>query len=189
MKLDAKNDPAIREFENWVKDELHGTRTEQSSSTQAGEFDKIFGDMMRPDYPCTCDDCGMEGTNESMKDHTCNEPPAPRAGEREHVEWYYIKWYEVDLKAYPQEPKFAIEQSETLLAVVLEEETAAKIIADHNQHATLVEQRERLLTMLKQFVSLGRCYCDTLLYDRGSRKCRQCEARELIATIEQEGEA
>lgn len=37
MKLDAKNDPAIREFENWVKDELHGERTEQSSTTEASD--------------------------------------------------------------------------------------------------------------------------------------------------------
>ena len=35
------------------------------------EFDKIFAQLEAADYPATCNDCGAEGTNESLEDHEC----------------------------------------------------------------------------------------------------------------------
>jgi hypothetical protein len=64
--------------------------------------------------------------------------------EVEAGEWYFIKWYDVDLKAYPQEPKFAIEHKETLVAIALEQATAERIINDHRL-AALVSQAETAL--------------------------------------------
>lgn len=174
------------------------------------EFDQIFESMNAPDYPATCDRCGMEGTNASMENHACNEAPAPRAGESD--EWEYR---ETRYGAEARAGQFAIRLHWTGLADISNTRaTISKIVTEHNQHAALIEQRERLqerfdaehellakvvsernelreqreqLTkMLKRFVSPAQCYCHTLLYGKESRKCGQCEARELIATIERE---
>lgn len=58
-----------------------------------------------------------------------------------------------------------------------------KVLLDAN--ATLIEQRERLLRLLRPVTSPTACYCAVMK----GEKCWHCEARELIATIEREGEA
>lgn len=53
--------------------------------------------------------------------------------------------------------------------------------SEHNQHTTLVEQRDRLLRLLRPVTSPTACYCAVMK----DEKCWHCEARELIATVEQ----
>lgn len=35
------------------------------------EFDEVFQQLESPDYPATCNECGMEGTNASLEEHVC----------------------------------------------------------------------------------------------------------------------
>lgn len=42
-----------------------------TTTTTKSDFDQIFEDLEAPDYPATCDNCGAEGTNASMKTHEC----------------------------------------------------------------------------------------------------------------------
>lgn len=58
---------------------------------------------------------------------------------------------------------------------------ALQIINDHNQHTALVEQRDRLLRLLRPVTSPTACYCAVMR----DEKCWHCEARELIAAVEQ----
>lgn len=37
------------------------------------EFDIVFSELEAPDHPATCDQCGIEGTNQSLEDHECRE--------------------------------------------------------------------------------------------------------------------
>ena len=37
------------------------------------EFDQIFEELSAPEYPATCDQCGVEGTNASMENHDCSQ--------------------------------------------------------------------------------------------------------------------
>lgn len=62
---------------------------------------------------------------------------------------------------------------------------AQLIVNAVNQHATLIKQRERLLRLLRPVTSPTACYCAVMR----DEKCWHCEAREILATIEQEGEA
>lgn len=41
-------------------------------NTQRAEFDRTFQLMEQPNYPAACDQCGAEGTNESMAEHECS---------------------------------------------------------------------------------------------------------------------
>lgn len=54
-----------------------------------------------------------------------------------------------------------------------------------NQHAVLVEQRDRLLRLLRPVTSPTACYCAVM----EDEKCWHCEARELIAAVEQADES
>ena len=38
----------------------------------ATKFDRVFAEMSAPDYPATCNQCGLEGTNASMERHECD---------------------------------------------------------------------------------------------------------------------
>lgn len=142
--------------------------------------------------------CGvfrMNHTGERAAGHRFTEqqpsttPPVSGAGS-ESARWYYIKWYEVDLRAYPQEPKFAIEQGETLLGVVLEEEIAKRIISDHGQHSTLIEQRDQLVRVLRRARAAAQIRSDLnqRLHGRPTNESWVTEADAVLTTIEQEGE-
>lgn len=111
------------------------------------------------------------------------ELPAPRAAEREAT------WTLGHVPTNARGTK-TLFHGNTPVAIVGTEslndhQRALNMTLALNQHSTLVAQRDRLLEALRSFVSPTQCYCHTLLYDRGSRKCGQCEARELIATIQQ----
>lgn len=84
------------------------------------EFDKVFGDMMQPDYPSTCDQCGAEGTNASMKRHVC----ALRA-----EEW----------RVFEHSCKRILDANGILVAEAQTEEQAEQIVSEHNAHRKLVE--------------------------------------------------
>lgn len=34
-------------------------------------FDEVFEQLEAPEYPATCDNCGLVGTNVSMVEHDC----------------------------------------------------------------------------------------------------------------------
>jgi hypothetical protein len=36
-------------------------------------FDEVFAQLEAPNYPATCDECGLVGTNESMANHNCEQ--------------------------------------------------------------------------------------------------------------------
>jgi hypothetical protein len=36
-------------------------------------FDEVFAQLEAPDYPATCDECGLVGTNKSMAGHDCEQ--------------------------------------------------------------------------------------------------------------------
>lgn len=100
-----------------------------------------------------------------------DESPASRAGERD--EWrVHVNKREV------------VNDGGFYVAFVTDELTATEIVTEHNQHATLIEQRERLLRLLRPVTSPTACYCAVMK----GEKCWDCEARELIAAIEQETE-
>lgn len=114
------------------------------------EFNKVFTELEAPDYPATCDQCGVEGTNASMEEHVCDESPASL----------------LDTAIYAEDINKRIS-------------ARVKIV---KQYTALIEQRERLLRLLRPVTSPTACYCAVMK----GEKCWHCEARELIATIEQE---
>lgn len=64
-------------------------------------------------------------------------------------------------------------------------ECIAEIVTtEHNQHAALVAERDRLLRLLRPVTSPTSCYCAVMK----DEKCWHCEARELLAGTEQGGE-
>lgn len=58
------------------------------------------------------------------------------------------------------------------------------VVTEHNQHAALVAERERLLRLLRPVTSPTSCYCAVMK----DEKCWHCEARELLANDKQGGE-
>lgn len=166
------------------------------------EFDRVFQQLEAPDYPATCDHCGAQGTNASMEGHVCYdveqervkfqkeladamvragakeiELPAPRAGERD--EWRILETVTRTSVINQRGENVAVGMGR---GARQRREHAEQIVSDHNQHATLVEQRDRLVTALREYVT-DRCNC----YQ--GTQCQNCETKALLATIEQEGEA
>lgn len=72
-----------------------------------------------------------------------------------------------------------INESDWPIAEMYNEQEAEELANQHNQHSTLIEQRERLLRLLRPVTSPTACYCAVM----GGEKCWHCEARELITTI------
>lgn len=65
---------------------------------------------------------------------------------------------------------------------------AEQIVTEHNQHFTLITQRERLLAIARDALRFreemnGKCDHDQMM----TEMCSQCEIREVITTSEQEG--
>jgi len=47
------------------------------------KFDEVFEQLEAPEYPATCDQCGLEGTNATIEEHECEAGnPDPEA----HIE-------------------------------------------------------------------------------------------------------
>jgi len=72
-----------RQPDGWVQvqvkalDELRAATEQlegkgQTQPEQATEFDQVFEELEAPDYPATCDECGVEGTNQTMAEHVCD---------------------------------------------------------------------------------------------------------------------
>jgi hypothetical protein len=47
------------------------TTTTKATSSKRCEFDQMFEDLEASDYTATCDQCGIEGTNQAMEEHVC----------------------------------------------------------------------------------------------------------------------
>lgn len=123
--------------------------------------------------------CGALRRNHSQyTGHKFTEPtaPAPRAGEPDAAGIVSASALQLAQKV---DQIYDTDLSNHLLTAVQ---------AEHNQYATLIEQRERLVTVLREL--LNRLYPHTC--DRGP-VCNKCKAllagSKLLATIEREGEA
>lgn len=154
------------------------------------QFDQVFEQLEAPDYPATCDQCGLEGTNATIDSHICNEPPAPRAGERKRVEHSPLPWRhqteDGTLGTIVDADENVIAQTQQILndpAHVRRQGNAAFIVECVNQHATLVEQRDCALAALKGVAIM----LNTNLSSYDDEPWAQ-RVRTAIATIEQEGE-
>lgn len=134
-----------------------------TTTKPTSEFHQVFESMNAPDYPATCDQCGMEGTNADMDEHICGESPASRAGQPKPIDQL------LDAAIYAED---------------IDRRVNARVqIA--KQHATLIEQRELLL----QAITLIR---DSFWSENEPLDERidylQNLAKETLATIEQETE-
>lgn len=144
------------------------------------EFDRVFKDLEAPDYPATCDQCGLEGTNATIDSHICNEPPVPRAVERDTA------------GIAPASALQLAQKVDQIYDTDLSNHLVAAVQIQHNQHAILVEQRERLLEALgiarKMFdyiAELSRIEQAHTQAVQGTRMINDF----LVTTIEQEGES
>lgn len=157
------------------------------------EFDKVFKQLEALDYPATCDQCGAVGTNATMENHVCNESLVPQAGEWRTVGQvipecdYKIAGMTVIQKSVSSE----------LVALVRDREIAKRILTDHNQHATLVEQRDRLFMAAKFLLAMNATNYDrdAMRSEGGFDALQKAvdyaieQSRDSATTIEQEGEA
>lgn len=138
----------------------------------------------------TCDKCGLHYYLTNAP-HVCAEwtTGQPRTSEAEpgstatnSDEWQYRQTrYGAEARA----GKFTVRLHWTGLADI--EDTRAtmqQIVTEHNQHAALVAERERLLRLLRPVTSPTSCYCAVMK----DEKCWHCEARELLANDKQGGE-
>lgn len=189
-----------------------GTLGQSSNESSTTEFDQVFEQMSAPKYPAhacaggelssadniECQFCDFRGTFTEGANHRretqhlirtvavgnqrrAQYEPASRAGERERDKWRYV---EVGHGAHVAIGKFRLSahwqglaDSEEIRGIM------RRIVTEHNQHATLIEQRERLLRLLRPVTSPTACYCAVMK----DEKCWHCEARGLIATIERGG--
>lgn len=103
-----------------------------------------------------------------------DEPPAPRAGERD--DWRILETVTRTSVVNEHGENVAVGMGR---GAKQRREHAEQIVAEHNQHATLIGQRERLLATLKLVTA---SYVKSNDNGIAARK-----ARELIATIEREG--
>lgn len=141
-------------------------------------------------------------------EHAHDEPPAPRAGERERDELILESPSEAVERIRQSSPEWAKLDSSASeewrtesradfngyvivrtargrpVAMGCRPEDAAQIITEHNQHAILIEQRERALEALKGVAIMLNIELEK--YDSEPWAQR---VRAAIATIEQEGEA
>lgn len=110
-----------------------------------------------------------------------SEPPAPRAGERDARQWH------VSSESRSENGDATISAGIEWIGQV-KRKHAAQIATEHNQHATLIEQRVRLVEFVRPFAKKG-CVCmgETCAQRRLKKFCTPCRAAELLATIEQEG--
>lgn len=184
-------------------------RSERLRAEREGgsEFDQVFEDLESPDYPATCDQCGMEGTNADMDEHACDEPPAPRAGERDI---WQISRYRLSGRADGQRiAVITAPHPEGGGQDIIEclESVAEQVITDHNQYTSLTDrlaaqteslakvvgernglrgQRRQLIDAIRDVVIRSLLYYEQK-YDHDDQARLNLEA--LLATIEQEGEA
>ena len=143
------------------------------------QFDQVFEKMNAPEYPATCDQCGVEGTNASMGGHICDELHSLKSLSALLKDPSYM--------TLPRARQIAIKHAHWNATTLPNNEFSlswqdTKVLLD--AHATLIEQRERLLRLLRPVTSPTACYCAVMK----DEKCWHCEARELIATIEPEME-
>lgn len=123
-----------------------------------------------------------------------DEPPAPRAGERDDTD--SLKSLSALLKdpsymTLPRARQIAIKHAHWNATTLPNNEFSlswqdTKVLLDEN--ATLVAQRERLVDFVRPFAEKG-CVCmgDTCKQRRLPKFCTPCRASELLATIEREG--
>lgn len=156
-------------------------RTDRKHCNQSMRYDVISNgdifDGQRLVGTYYCERCStMQPVYEAVNN---NEPPAPRAGERE-------RWQV--LQTALGESRSVFDSQKRLIANVISGDLAHQIATEHNQHATLVAQREQLLVAVRKFVN----YYDGPNAARlGNGQARRSldEFRQLLVTIEQEGEA
>lgn len=126
---------------------------------------------------------GLDCSDKNCPCNSVNKSPAPRAGERYGFVIFTGRFKVLDYhKADGQQMATADGEDEARIIV--------RALNATKQHATLVEQRERLLQIardaLQDRVEMnGHCNHDEYMV----KLCSQCEIRQLLATIEQEGEA
>lgn len=140
-----------------------------------------------------CNECGL-AYRESLLPHQCaewtkgrteqpstteasdhDEPPAPRAGERERVEhWNAITDEHGNSDVYG----YGVRRICRATSI----ELAEQITTEHNQHAALVEQRDRLVEALRQLMIRFEQTGEAWMSDPTMNS-----ARELLTTIEQSG--
>lgn len=139
------------------------------------EFDQVFDQIEAPEYPATCDNCGFEAANEYMDEHICDPSDdtsaAPERGEWRYFETRYSAEVAVNdnlqLRAH-WTGTWDRDEIRTLMQGV---------VTEHNQHSTLITQRERLIQILQ-------AACSTLKsYQYGN--VSPALAKEMIRTIEQ----
>lgn len=121
-----------------------------------------------------------------------DEPPAPRAGE-----WSAVKRAANMIDIVDNEGLIAsVSRWRSGVAGTEREadELANKILTEHNQHATLIGQRDQLVKIISMTICHG-CHNRIGWNETPTKygdwtKCSSCRAaRELLATIEREGEA
>lgn len=144
----------------------------------SNEFDKVFARLESPDYPATCNECGMEGTNASLEEHVC-------AREMDSLKSLSALLKDPSYMTLPRARQIAIRHAHWNATALPNNEFSlswqdTKVLLDTN--ATLLAQRDRLLQLLRPVTSPTSCYCAVM----GDEKCWHCEARELIATIKEE---
>lgn len=104
--------------------------------------------------------------------------PASRAGERvEQNEWYTDSRRSADATIYARRGNRWIGQVHARFA--------DQIVTEHNQHAALIEQRERLVKALRDLLECSRCQNGCAPDDM---TCATNQADAVLATIEQETE-
>lgn len=176
------------------------------------KFDRVFQQPEAPDYPATCNECGAEGTNESLEGHVCYdveqervkfqkeladamvragakeiELPAPRAGERD--EWRILETVTRTSVINQRGENVAVGMGR---GARQRREHAEQIVSDHNQHATLIEQRQWLIETLRDEITA----LETWKKARGlpvdvadGITISLSKLAATLATIEREGEA
>lgn len=135
-------------------------------------------------------ECNVIGCD--CDDFTCvNEPPAPRAGERD--EWRVMNFTKDGANEWMVVTGIGrtvalANTSDTRQA----EREMRQIATEHNQYATLIGQRERLLATLQKLAAFDDAGGNMVLRKQGDYSGFDEPgavrlARELLATIEREG--
>lgn len=115
-----------------------------------------------------------------------DEPPVPRAGERD--EWQVRQ-------TSPGESRSVFDNQKRLIANVINGGLAQQIVTDHNQHATLVEQRDRLFMAAQFLLAMNATNYDRdAMRNEGGFDALQKavdyaieQSRNSVTTIEREG--
>lgn len=124
------------------------------------KFDRVFQQLEAPDYPATCDQCGAEGTNESLEGHECTITlPAP--SNHSPLSWSVAE-YESDYAKPEAESRFAIESNDgmtiaVLVGDVVDRLASQKVNAELIVHA--VNAHTALVSALREARNQLDCNC------------------------------